>query len=67
MSIAEIKSEIDRLSPEERLELKTYLSIREEMSDPEFIRELSRKIANKDSVQWISLEEVEKKFFPEGL
>jgi len=61
MSIAELKSEVDRLSPEERRQLTAYLVTRDRMLDPEFRQELTRKIDDKSSERWISLEEAEKR------
>jgi hypothetical protein len=64
MSIAELKSEIDRLSPEEMQQLKAYLAVRQDMLDPEFRKKLGQKIDDKNPGNWISLDEAEKKLFP---
>jgi hypothetical protein len=64
MSIAELKSEMDRLSPEERRQLAAYLVTRDRMLDPEFRQELTRKIDNRDPAQWSSLEDAEKRLLP---
>ncbi len=61
MSIAELKSEVDRLSPEERRQLTAYLVTRDRMLDPDFRRELTRKIDNKTPDNWVLLEEAEKR------
>jgi hypothetical protein len=61
MSIAELKSEVDRLSPEERRQLTAYLVTRDRMLDPEFRQELTSKIDDKSPERWISLEEAEKR------
>lgn len=61
MSIAELKSEVDRLSAEERRQLTAYLVTRDRMLDPEFRQELTRKIDDRDLERWMSLEEAEKK------
>jgi hypothetical protein len=64
VSIAELKAEVDRLSPEEREHLAAYLKIRKQMQDKEFVKELSRKIDDKNPANWITLEEAEKRLFP---
>ncbi len=61
MSFAELKSEVDRLSAEERRQLTAYLVTRDRMLNPEFRRELTGKIDDKTSENWISLEEAEKR------
>jgi hypothetical protein len=61
VSIAELKSEIDRLSPEELQHLKTYLAIRQDMLDPEFREEMARKIDDNDPSHWVTLEQAEKR------
>ena len=61
MSLDELKSEIDRLSPEELQNLKAYLAIRQDMLDPEFRKELTRKIDDKNPTHWITLDEAEKR------
>jgi hypothetical protein len=60
VSIAELKAEVDRLSPEERRQLTAYLVTRDRLLDPEFRRELARKIDDKTPGRWVSLEEAEK-------
>jgi hypothetical protein len=64
MSIAEIKSEIDRLSPEDLQHLKAYVAVRQDMLDPEFRKRLARKIDDKSSENWMTLDEDGKKLFP---
>jgi hypothetical protein len=61
MTLAEIKKEIDALSPEQRKRLIAYLVAGDRFSDPEFRRELARRIDDKDPGHWISLEEAEKR------
>ncbi len=61
MSLAELKSEVDRLSPEERRQLTAYLVTRDRMLDAEFRQELTRKIDDKGSERWMPLEEAEKR------
>ena len=60
MSIAELKSEMDLLSPEERRHLKAYLVTQDQMLDPKFREELTHKIDGKDSERWMSLDGPEK-------
>jgi hypothetical protein len=61
MSVTELKSELDRLSPEELRHITAYLLIRERMQDPEFREEMARKIDDNDPSHWITLEEAEKR------
>ncbi len=61
MSIAELKSEIDRLSQDELAHIKAYLAVRQDMLDPEFRRKLARKMDDNDPSRWITLEEAEKR------
>jgi hypothetical protein len=61
MSIAELKSEVDRLSAEERLELTTYLVTRDRLLNPDFVGELTRKIDDREPAHWVSLEDAEKR------
>ncbi len=61
MSFAELKSEVDRLSPEEVQKLKAYLTLKDRMNDPEFMQEMSRKLNDPDPSRWLTLEEVEKR------
>jgi hypothetical protein len=61
MSIAELKSEVDRLTPEEREELKAYLGMKYRRMDPETRRKLTEKINDKNPAHWLTLEEVEKR------
>ena len=61
MSLTELKSEVDRLSPEERRQLTAYLVARDRMLDPEFREELARKIDDRNPEHWVSLEEAEKR------
>ena len=64
VSIAEIKAEVDRLTPDERKQLANYLAIKNKMQDPEFVKELSRKIDDTDPTNWVTLEEAEKRLLP---
>jgi hypothetical protein len=61
MSVAELKSELDRLSPEERRQISAYLYLEERMQDPEFQAEIGRKMDDKDPSHWMTLEEVERR------
>jgi len=61
MSLAELKSEVDRLSPEERRQLTAYLVTRDRMLDPAFRQKLTCKIDDKSLENWVSLEEAEKR------
>jgi hypothetical protein len=64
VSIAELKAEVDRLSPDERKQLTAYLVMKNRMQDKEFVKELTRKIDDKDPAHWVTLEEAEKRLFP---
>jgi hypothetical protein len=64
MSISELKAEVDRLTPEERTELKAYLGMKYRPLDPETRRKLTEKINDTNPANWITLEEAEKRLFP---
>ena len=66
MSIAELKDEVDRLSPEERRQLGHYIAIKNYVMTDELRKELTAKIDDKNPAHWISLEEAEKLLFPNG-
>jgi hypothetical protein len=61
MGIAELKIELDRLPPAERRQLTAYLVTRDRMLDPEFRRDLTRKIDDQSTDRWLTLEEAEKR------
>jgi hypothetical protein len=61
MSFAELKSEVDRLTPEEVQKLRAYLILKDRMNDPKFMQEMSRKLNDPDPSRWLTLEEVEKR------
>jgi hypothetical protein len=61
MSFAELKSEVDRLSPEEVQKLKAYLTLKDRMNDPKFMEKIARKLNEPDPSRWLTLEEVEKR------
>jgi hypothetical protein len=58
MSIAELKAEVDRLTPEERKQLASYIVAKNQLSRPEVMEELSRKIDDNDP---LTLEEFGKR------
>lgn len=60
MSIAELKAEVDRLSAEERHQLRAYLTLKAEISDEEFLKGLAEKINDRTPGRWLTLEELEK-------
>jgi hypothetical protein len=61
MSIAELKAEVDRLTPEERKQLASYIVAKNQLSRPEVMEELSRKIDDNDPSHWLTLEEFGKR------
>jgi hypothetical protein len=61
MSIAELKAEVDRLTPEEREELRAYLRMKYRPLDPEIRRKLTEKINDNDPAHWLTLEEFGKR------
>jgi hypothetical protein len=60
MSIAELKAEVDLLSSEERHQLRAYLTLKDEISDEEFLKGLADKINDRTPERWLSLEAFEK-------
>jgi hypothetical protein len=61
VSVTELKSELDRLSAEERRQISAYLYLRERMQEPEFQAEIARKMEDTDPARWMTLEEAEKR------
>ena len=61
MSFAELKAEVDRLTAEERSQLRTYLALKDQISDVDFMRDLAAKINDRNPERWLSLEEFEKR------
>jgi hypothetical protein len=46
MSVAELKKAVDELEPEQRLELAEYIRWRSTKDDPDWQRELARRLNN---------------------
>jgi len=61
MSIAELKAEVDRLSVEERIQLRTYLALKDQVSESDFLRGLAEKINDRSRERWLTMEEFEKR------
>ncbi len=62
MSIAELKAEVATLSPNERQELAAYLAELDRLFPPKLVKELLKKIDDKDPSRWISLEDAKKRW-----
>jgi hypothetical protein len=61
MSIAEIKAEVASLSKRERKELAAYLAELERLFPQDLVKELSKKIDDKNPERWLTLEEVKRR------
>ncbi len=61
MSIAELKAEVDRLSPEERRQLGNYIAAKNYVMTDEMRKELTAKIDDNDPSHWMTLEEFGKR------
>jgi hypothetical protein len=61
MSIAELKAVVDRLTPEDREELRLYLKPKIKPMDAETRHRLAKKIDDNDPSHWLSLEEFAKR------
>jgi hypothetical protein len=66
MSLATIQQQAARLSPQERKDLIGYLISLNQTEREAHRRELARKIDCKDPSRWVTLEEAERRLFPEG-
>lgn len=66
MGLVELIAEVDRLSPVEQERLAAHLKIKKQMQDAELREELTRKINDKNPANWFTLEEAEKRLFPES-
>ena len=60
MSIAELKAEVDRRSDGERKQLRTYLALKDQVSEADLLRSLTEKINDRRPDGWLSIEEFEK-------
>jgi hypothetical protein len=60
MSLAELKSEVDRLSPQERRQLRVYLALKDDISDGALLAQLTEKINDRRPERWLTLEAFEK-------
>jgi hypothetical protein len=61
MSIAELKAEVDRLTAEERSQLRACLALKDRISDSDFLHGLAEKINDRNPERWVSIEEFEKR------
>jgi hypothetical protein len=64
MSIAELKAEVDRLSAEERYQLRAYLTLKAEISDEDFLKGFAEMINDRTPGRWLTLDEFEKQVAP---
>jgi hypothetical protein len=55
----ELKNEMEQLTPAERRHLTAHLVALERRADPEFRRELARKIDDQTPGRWLTVEEAE--------
>jgi len=61
VSISELKAEVDRLSGEERHQLRAYLALKDQIFEPEFLNQLTTKLNDRNPDRWLTLEEFEKR------
>jgi hypothetical protein len=61
ISIAELKAEVDRLSPEERHQLRAYLALKDQISEADFLNDLSAKISDRNPDRWLTIDEFERR------
>lgn len=69
MSVAEIRSEVAKMSREERLDLEAYLMLLAQKEDPEYQAELDRRMERMDrgeKVYGAELEAMHHKLVAEG-
>ncbi len=59
MSLAELKQEMEHLTPAERRHLTAHLVALERRNDPKFREELARKIDDDKPGRWLTAEEAE--------
>ena len=59
MSLADLKHEMEQLTPAERRHLTAHLVALERRADPKFRAELTRKIDDKTPERWLTVEEAE--------
>jgi hypothetical protein len=58
MSFAELKEKVAELSEEERLDMEAWLVSLRLMNDPEWLAEMSRRMADMDAGKKVSQEEI---------
>jgi len=61
MSIAELKAEVDRLTAEERNQLRAYLALKDQVSESDFLRGLAEKINDRNPERWLGIEDFERR------
>ncbi len=60
MSVAELKSMVDKTTPGERVFLEFYLAHLRRLNDPEYLREITRRNRDMDRGKKIPWKEVKK-------
>jgi hypothetical protein len=61
MSVEELKKRIVALSPDEQSELSVFLSHVRRRSDPEYLKLMAARSADRDPSHWLPIEEVERR------
>ena len=59
MSVAELRTEVSKLSREERLDLEAYLMFLAQQDDPEYLAELDRRMERMDHGEKVTAAEFE--------
>lgn len=58
MVLEELKSEVERLSPEERHELAAFLNKLRLENDEEFWKRVRRRMDDKDPAHWVNIDDI---------
>lgn len=60
MSFAELKAEVDRLSAQEREQLRSYLTLKDHIPEADFLLGLAEKINDRTPSRWVTIDQFEK-------
>ena len=67
MKLDELQREVERLSPEDQRKLIGFLVAMDLRRDESYRNELSRRLDDKDSQSWITLNDAERQLKADGL
>ena len=66
MNVVDLKREIASLRPRAQDELAAFIVHLKHERDPEYSRELERRLDDRDQSNWVRLEDLEAELVPDG-